>query len=156
MSEQARRPEQRRRSISPWSLVGLEPTASTRLRPFSSASTLRTGSRHTRRVTRGEGFEDDVIVRAALERPSAVGLQSGVERHAREGDPCRSWARRWSLMCVRSSPCNDPCQAALQGAAVPARVRLGADVPFFLEPGPKLAEGVGEVLTPLRLPQDLV
>jgi 4-diphosphocytidyl-2-C-methyl-D-erythritol kinase len=31
---------------------------------------------------------------------------------------------------------------------------LGADVPFFLEPGPKLAEGVGERLTALELPQD--
>jgi 4-diphosphocytidyl-2-C-methyl-D-erythritol kinase len=31
---------------------------------------------------------------------------------------------------------------------------LGADVPFFLEPGPKLAEGVGELLSPLELPQD--
>jgi 4-diphosphocytidyl-2-C-methyl-D-erythritol kinase len=27
-------------------------------------------------------------------------------------------------------------------------------VPFFLEPGPKLAEGAGESLTPLDLPQD--
>ena len=33
-------------------------------------------------------------------------------------------------------------------------LRLGADVPFFLEPGPKLAEGAGERLTPLELPQD--
>jgi 4-diphosphocytidyl-2-C-methyl-D-erythritol kinase len=31
---------------------------------------------------------------------------------------------------------------------------LGADVPFFLEPGPKLAEGAGERLRPLELPQD--
>jgi 4-diphosphocytidyl-2-C-methyl-D-erythritol kinase len=31
---------------------------------------------------------------------------------------------------------------------------LGADVPFFLEPGPKLAEGAGEHLTPLDVPQD--
>jgi 4-diphosphocytidyl-2-C-methyl-D-erythritol kinase len=31
---------------------------------------------------------------------------------------------------------------------------LGADVPFFLEPGPKLAEGTGERLRPLELPQD--
>jgi 4-diphosphocytidyl-2-C-methyl-D-erythritol kinase len=31
---------------------------------------------------------------------------------------------------------------------------IGADVPFFLEPGPKLAEGAGERLTPLELPQD--
>src|SRR5919108_728996 len=31
---------------------------------------------------------------------------------------------------------------------------LGSDVPFFLDPGPKLAEGAGERLTPLDLPQD--
>jgi 4-diphosphocytidyl-2-C-methyl-D-erythritol kinase len=31
---------------------------------------------------------------------------------------------------------------------------VGADVPFFLTPGPKLAEGGGERLRPLELPQD--
>ena len=31
---------------------------------------------------------------------------------------------------------------------------LGADVPFFLTPGPKLAEGAGERLSSLELPQD--
>jgi 4-diphosphocytidyl-2-C-methyl-D-erythritol kinase len=31
---------------------------------------------------------------------------------------------------------------------------VGADVPFFLTPGPKLAEGAGECLRPLDLPQD--
>ena len=31
-------------------------------------------------------------------------------------------------------------------------VRLGADVPFFLHPGPALVEGIGERLTPLKLP----
>lgn len=31
---------------------------------------------------------------------------------------------------------------------------LGADVPFFLTPGPKLAEGTGERLSRLELPQD--
>ena len=31
---------------------------------------------------------------------------------------------------------------------------LGADVPFFLEAGPKLGEGDGAELTPLELPQD--
>jgi 4-diphosphocytidyl-2-C-methyl-D-erythritol kinase len=31
---------------------------------------------------------------------------------------------------------------------------IGADVPFFLAPGPKLAEGAGERLRPLELPQD--
>jgi 4-diphosphocytidyl-2-C-methyl-D-erythritol kinase len=32
--------------------------------------------------------------------------------------------------------------------------KVGADVPFFLEPGPKLAEGAGERLAPVELPQD--
>jgi 4-diphosphocytidyl-2-C-methyl-D-erythritol kinase len=32
--------------------------------------------------------------------------------------------------------------------------KVGADAPFFLEPGPKLAEGAGERLTRLELPQD--
>jgi 4-diphosphocytidyl-2-C-methyl-D-erythritol kinase len=32
--------------------------------------------------------------------------------------------------------------------------RLGSDVPFFLEPGPKLASGDGTELEPLELPQD--
>jgi 4-diphosphocytidyl-2-C-methyl-D-erythritol kinase len=31
---------------------------------------------------------------------------------------------------------------------------VGTDVPFFLTPGPKLAEGAGERLRPLELPQD--
>ncbi len=31
---------------------------------------------------------------------------------------------------------------------------VGADVPFFLAPGPKLVEGAGERLTPIELPQD--
>ena len=32
--------------------------------------------------------------------------------------------------------------------------RVGADVPFFIAPGPKLGEGDGTTLTPLDLPQD--
>jgi 4-diphosphocytidyl-2-C-methyl-D-erythritol kinase len=32
-------------------------------------------------------------------------------------------------------------------------LRLGADVPFFLQPGPSLGEGIGERLSPLAVPQ---
>jgi 4-diphosphocytidyl-2-C-methyl-D-erythritol kinase len=32
-------------------------------------------------------------------------------------------------------------------------LRLGADVPFFLQPGPALGEGIGERLSPLAVPQ---
>jgi 4-diphosphocytidyl-2-C-methyl-D-erythritol kinase len=49
--------------------------------------------------------------------------------------------------------------AALPEPLRPARLEavatsVGADVPFFLAPGPKLAEGSGEQLSPLELPQD--
>ena len=40
------------------------------------------------------------------------------------------------------------------GALALIAADLGADVPFFLAPGPKLGEGGGSALTPLRLPQD--
>jgi 4-diphosphocytidyl-2-C-methyl-D-erythritol kinase len=39
-------------------------------------------------------------------------------------------------------------------ALVPLARELGADVPFFLEPGPQLGEGDGSELRPLDLPQD--
>jgi 4-diphosphocytidyl-2-C-methyl-D-erythritol kinase len=32
--------------------------------------------------------------------------------------------------------------------------RVGADVPFFLKPGPRLATGDGSAVTPIRLPRD--
>jgi 4-diphosphocytidyl-2-C-methyl-D-erythritol kinase len=49
--------------------------------------------------------------------------------------------------------------AALPKPLTPERLAsvassVGADVPFFLAPGPKLAEGAGGRLTPLELPQD--
>ena len=44
-------------------------------------------------------------------------------------------------------PLPDTRLAELAGA-------LGADVPFFLRPGPQLGEGNGDVLSPLALPQD--
>jgi 4-diphosphocytidyl-2-C-methyl-D-erythritol kinase len=105
----------------------------------------------------GKGFEDDVIVHTALERLSAAaGLQSG-----------------WSATLEKAIPVAAGLGGGSSDAACALRLAndllakplpkerlyqlasgLGADVPFFLEPGPKLAEGVGEVLTPLRLPQD--
>lgn len=33
-----------------------------------------------------------------------------------------------------------------------AAVKLGADVPFFLTAGPQIAEGIGEKLTPIKIP----
>ena len=103
------------------------------------------------------GFSRDTLVRAALERLAAA---AGVEP-------------RWRVRLEKRIP----LAAGLGGGSADAGVALvlanqtlrdplphdrlvavaatiGADVPFFLEPGPKLAEGVGERLTPIDLPQD--
>jgi 4-diphosphocytidyl-2-C-methyl-D-erythritol kinase len=52
---------------------------------------------------------------------------------------------------LRTRPCPSPwAETVLHELAA----TLGADVSFFLAPGPKLAEGAGERLSPLELPQD--
>jgi 4-diphosphocytidyl-2-C-methyl-D-erythritol kinase len=104
-----------------------------------------------------EGFPDDTIVAAAL---TGLAAEAGVEP---------AW-------CVRISKVI-PVAAGLGGGSADAAAalrlansslpeplaserlnalaaKLGADVPFFLEPGPKLAEGTGDRLSHLELPQD--
>jgi len=46
-----------------------------------------------------------------------------------------------------------PCPLS-SGALSGLAARLGADVPFFLAPGPQLGQGDGSALSPLDLPQD--
>lgn len=104
-----------------------------------------------------EGFTADTIVHAALERlaeeagiapawrvrivkeiPVAAGLGGGSADAA-------------AALRLANETLSEPLSAErLQALAA----ELGADVPFFLEPGPKLAEGAGERLTRLDLPQD--
>ena len=104
-----------------------------------------------------EGFAGDAIVRAALE---GLAAETGVEPE-------------WRVRLSKEIPVaaglgggSADAAAALQLAngmladpLEPDRLHalaasLGADVPFFLAPGPKLAEGAGERLTPLDVPQD--
>jgi 4-diphosphocytidyl-2-C-methyl-D-erythritol kinase len=104
-----------------------------------------------------EGFRADTLVRDALER---LGEEAGVEP-------------LWRVRIGKKIPlaaglggASADAAAALQLANAtlprplgPERLlelaaTLGADVPFFLTPGPKLAEGMGEQLVPLELPQD--
>jgi 4-diphosphocytidyl-2-C-methyl-D-erythritol kinase len=104
-----------------------------------------------------EGFEDDTIVRRALEElaresstepawkaaitkeiPVAAGLGGGSADAA-------------AVLRLANAALERPLEAERLLALA---ARLGADVPFFLEPGPKLAEGAGEHLTPLDIPQD--
>jgi len=103
------------------------------------------------------GFQDDTIVESALRRLAA---EAGVEP---------SWRVRISkTIPVAAGLGGGSADAAaalrLANASIPAPLapdrlhalaaELGADVPFFVDPGPKLAEGAGERLSPLDLPQD--
>jgi 4-diphosphocytidyl-2-C-methyl-D-erythritol kinase len=104
-----------------------------------------------------EGFRDDTIVARALtvladevgsepawrvrivkEIPVAAGLGGGSADAAA--------ALRLANATLPTPLDSDRLLALAAG--------VGADVPFFLEPGPKLAQGTGELLAPLDLPQD--
>lgn len=104
-----------------------------------------------------EGFAGDTLVRTALER---LAEEAGI-------------APRWRVHIEKEIPVaaglgggSADAAAALRLAnetlpepLAPERLRrlaaaVGSDVPFLLTPGPKLAEGAGERLTALDLPQD--
>jgi len=104
-----------------------------------------------------EGFAHDTIVAAALVRLAA---EAGVEP-------------AWRVRISKEIPVAAGLGGGSADAAVALRLAnaslaepltserlhalaatLGADVPFFLAPGPKLAEGGGDRLSPLELPQD--
>jgi 4-diphosphocytidyl-2-C-methyl-D-erythritol kinase len=99
-------------------------------------------------------LDDDLAVRAArlLQQQSGVGrgvridLQKRIPTGAGLGGGSSDAAttllalnRLWRLNWPRDQ------LAALA-------VRLGADVPFFLQPGPALGQGIGERLSPLAVP----
>jgi 4-diphosphocytidyl-2-C-methyl-D-erythritol kinase len=103
------------------------------------------------------GFAEDTLVRDALE---ALASAAGV-------DP------RWRVTIEKRIPVaaglgggsSDAATALLLANATLAEplsqrrlhelaAGLGADIPFFLEPGPKLARGDGTDLEPVKLPRD--
>jgi 4-diphosphocytidyl-2-C-methyl-D-erythritol kinase len=103
------------------------------------------------------GFREDTIVRSALER---LGEAAGVE-------PCWS-VRLWKRIPVAAGLGGGSSDAAtalrlangsLEEPLPPDRLTavaaaVGADVPFFLAPGPQLGQDDGTRLSPLELPQD--
>jgi 4-diphosphocytidyl-2-C-methyl-D-erythritol kinase len=103
-----------------------------------------------------EGF-DDTLVRRALQR---LAKEVGVEPnwHVRIG-------KRIPVAAGLGGGSSDAAAALLAandalaeplapGRLVELAAEVGSDVPFFLGPGPKLVEGVGERLTAVELPQD--
>ncbi len=103
------------------------------------------------------GFREETIVRTALERlADAAGTAPAFHVRIRKRIPVAAGLGGGSadaaaalVLANRTLASPVPRERLLEVAA-----SVGADVPFFLEPGPKLAEGAGELLTPLELPQD--
>lgn len=104
-----------------------------------------------------DGFPKDTIVRSALERLAATaGIEPRWRAKIRKRIPVAAGLGGGSAdaaaALVLANPLLDEPLAARRLAELAAEI--GADVPFFLDPGPKLAEGAGERLTALELPQD--
>jgi 4-diphosphocytidyl-2-C-methyl-D-erythritol kinase len=104
-----------------------------------------------------EGFPEDTIVTAALTRLAAeVGVEPAWRVRISKEIPVAAGLGGGSADAAAALGL---ANASLQEPFAPERlhvlaVDLGADVPFFLDPGPKLAEGHGDLLSPLELPQD--
>jgi 4-diphosphocytidyl-2-C-methyl-D-erythritol kinase len=123
---------------------------------------------------REDGFHELVTVLQRIELADTVSLEPAEEGIAVEGFPGDTLVRRalesvggnWRARIEKRIPVNAGLGGGSSDAATAMRLarpdadlhelaaELGSDVPFFLEPGPKLARGRGTDLTPLELPQD--
>ena len=108
-------------------------------------------------ATEVTGFSDDTLLRAALTMlAEAANGGVGWRAHLDKRIPVAAGLGGGSADAAAALAL---ANATLDVPLPPDRLhelarQLGADVPFFLQPGPKLAEGAGERLTPLELPQD--
>jgi 4-diphosphocytidyl-2-C-methyl-D-erythritol kinase len=106
---------------------------------------------------RVDGFADDTLVRAALERlASAAGVEPRWRATIEKRIPVAAGLGGGSsdaATALRLANDTLPVPLAREDLHELARV-LGADVPFFLAHGPQLGTGDGSELAPLELPQD--
>lgn len=104
-----------------------------------------------------EGFAEDTLVRSALERlAEAARVRPGWNVRLTKRIPVASGLGGGSSDAATALRL---ANATLEEPLPEERLRslaagLGADVSFFLEQGPQLAEGEGSELSPLALPQD--
>jgi len=104
-----------------------------------------------------EGLKEDTLVRTAL---ATLATGAGVEPHwrarIRKRIPLAAGLGGGSADAAAALALANPLleHPLDHGHLQDVAAGIGADVPFFLDPGPKLAEGGGERLTPLDLPQD--
>jgi 4-diphosphocytidyl-2-C-methyl-D-erythritol kinase len=102
-----------------------------------------------------EGFAEDTIVRAALDRLAAPhGWRVRIEKNTpvAAGLGGGSSDAATALRLANAQLIEPRAPEKLHELAA----GLGADVPFFLRDGPQLGTGDGTVLEPLDLPQDFV
>jgi 4-diphosphocytidyl-2-C-methyl-D-erythritol kinase len=106
---------------------------------------------------RVDGFRKDTLVRSALAKlASASGTNEGWRVRLQKRIPVAAGLGGGSadaataLVLANEALARPVAPDELAGVAA----EVGADVPFFLAPGPKLAEGAGEELRELDLPQD--
>ncbi|HZT45745.1 MAG TPA: hypothetical protein VFA24_06150 [Gaiellaceae bacterium] len=103
------------------------------------------------------GFEDDTLVRSALERVAeAAGVSSAWAVRIEKRIPVAAGLGGGSSDAATALRlANESLDAPLSADALHRiAAEIGADVPFFLAEGPQLGEGDGTELTPLDLPQD--
>jgi 4-diphosphocytidyl-2-C-methyl-D-erythritol kinase len=104
-----------------------------------------------------EGYLRDTLVRSALAKlASAAGVDAAWRVKLRKSIPLTSGlgggsADAAAALTLANRTLADPLDSA---SLADLAAEVGSDVPFFLTPGPKLAEGAGESLRPLELPQD--
>jgi 4-diphosphocytidyl-2-C-methyl-D-erythritol kinase len=114
--------------------IALEPAASLRVEGFEDDSLVR---RALQSLAESVGVEPMWAARIEKQIPVAAGLGGGSSDAA-------------AALRLANETLDDPL--------APERLRalaatLGADVPFFLSEGPQLGEGDGSELTPIDLPQ---
>jgi 4-diphosphocytidyl-2-C-methyl-D-erythritol kinase len=103
------------------------------------------------------GFADDTLVRKALvSLAAAAGVEPRWGARIQKRIPVASGLGGGSSDAATALRlANDTLgQPLATDQLLPIAASLGADVPFFLAPGPQLGEGDGSALTPLELPQD--
>jgi 4-diphosphocytidyl-2-C-methyl-D-erythritol kinase len=104
-----------------------------------------------------DGFRRDTLVRDALRRLAhEAGVDPAWRVKIRKRIPLAAGLGGGSADAAAALTLANPL---LDEPLPPERLAslaatIGADVPFFLAPGPKLAAGAGERLAPLDLPQD--
>ena len=104
-----------------------------------------------------DGFAEDTLVRDALLRlAEAAGVEARWRVRIEKRIPVAAGlgggsADAAAALLLANRTLAEPLPAERLRAVAAA---TGMDVPFFLEPGPKLAEGAGERLAPLDVPQD--